>query len=387
MATTKRDYYEVLAVDRGATQGEIKKAYKKLAFKYHPDRNPDDADAEEKFKELGNAYEVLSNTEMRERYDRYGHDGVEGAGFQGFASAADVQSAFGDIFSDLFGGSGGGGGAGGIFGQLFGFGGGRSSGPRRGVSLKLDLAIDFEEMAAGVEKTIELQRHDGCGTCKGTGAKPGTRPSTCPGCGGAGQVFRSAGAFSMRQACPQCGGEGSIITDPCKKCSGQGMVPARKTITLRIPAGIEDGERLRVSGQGEPGEWGGPRGDLYVDIHVETHAVFQREGPHVICELPITFTQAALGAQVEVPTLRGPTTLTVPKATQSGEILRMRGMGMTDPRTGRSGDQLVQLIVEVPRKLTKDQERLLRELQQHEGTAGTARKRGFLDGLLRRLRE
>jgi len=383
MVSTTRDYYEVLGVDRGATQDEIKKAYKKLAFKYHPDRNPDDAEAEEKFKELGNAYEVLSNAELRERYDRFGHEGLSGAGFQGFASAEDVQRAFGDIFGDLFGGGGG------IFGQLFGFGGGgsRQRGPRRGVSLKLDLVIEFEEMAAGVEKTIELARHDSCGDCKGTGAKAGTKPSTCPGCGGAGQVFRSAGAFSLRQGCPRCGGTGQVITDPCAACKGEGQVPARKTITLRIPAGIEDGERLRVSGQGEPGEWGGPRGDLYVDVHVRPHPVFQREGPHVLCELPITFSQAALGADVEVPTLKGPHRLKVPKGTQSGEILRMRGMGMADPRTGRPGDQLVQLIVEVPRKLTKKQEQLLRELAGHEDTPGTARKRGFFESLLRRLRE
>jgi molecular chaperone DnaJ len=368
MVATKRDYYEVLGVDRGATSDEIKKAYKKLAFKYHPDRNPDDPAADEKFKELGNAYEVLSNAELRERYDRLGHAGLDGAGFQGFNSAADVQRAFGDVFADLFGG-------GGLFGELFGFGGGgRAQGPRRGVSLKLDLAIEFEEMAAGVEKTIELQRHDACGECRGTGARAGTSPGTCPTCGGAGQVFRSAGAFSLRQSCPRCGGHGQVITDPCPKCRGQGALPARKTITVRIPAGIEDGERLRVPGQGEPGEWGGPRGDLYVDVHVKAHPVFQREGPHVLCELPITFTQAALGAEIEVPTLHGPHRLKVPKGTQSGEIRRM-------------GDQLVQLIVEVPRKVSKRQEQLLRELATQEEAPGTARKRGFFESLLRRLRE
>ncbi|MCI0343408.1 MAG: molecular chaperone DnaJ [Planctomycetales bacterium] len=378
----KRDYYEVLGVGRDASPDEVKKAYRQKALKYHPDRNPGDKQAEEKFKEAAEAYEVLSNAETREKYDRFGHSGLEGAGVHGFASADDVRRAFGDIFDDLFGGGGG------IFGDLFGFGrGGGRAAPRRGVSLKCEVAIEFEEMARGCERTIELTRHDVCGECRGSGARPGSRPVSCPQCQGRGEVFRSQGFFSLRSTCPRCGGAGGIIQDPCKRCEGRGAVPGRKTITVQIPPGIEDGERLRVPGQGDPGEDGAPRGDLYVGIRVKPHPVFQREGPHVVCEMPVTVAQAALGDEVEVPTLRGVAKVTLPRGTQSGEILRLRGQGIRDLRTGEVGDQLVEVIVEVPRKLTKRQEQLLRELSETEARPTGARRRGFFESLRKMFRD
>lgn len=379
----KRDYYEILGVTRDASPDDIKKAYRKLALQFHPDRNPGDKAAEEKFKEAAGAYEVLSNPETRERYDRLGHEGLEagGGGPGGFASAEDVRRAFGDIFEGFFGGGGG------IFEEILGMGGRRRGGPQRGVSLKLDLTVEFEEMASGVEKTVDLQRHDTCGECHGSGAAPGARPAECPMCKGRGELFRAAGAFSLRQACPRCGGAGRVITNPCKRCGGQGNVPGRKTIAVRIPPGMEDGERLRVTGQGEPGEQGGPRGDLYVVVHVRPHPIFQREGPHVVCELPLTFAQAALGAEIEVPSLKGPVKLKVPRGSQSGEVLRLRGMGMVDPQTGRPGDQLVQLVVEVPRKMSREQEALVQKLAGLDAAPGRARKRGFFQSLLDRLRE
>lgn len=357
MMATKRDYYDVLGVNRDASDDEIKKAYRKLAMKYHPDRNPDSKEAEEKFKEAKEAYEILSDAQKRGAYDRYGHAGVDpsagashgGQGFDGFADA------FSDIFGDIFGG-----------------GGGRSrSNVYRGADLRYNLEISLEEAARGAEKTIRIPTVEECDTCHGSGAKPGTQPKTCPTCGGAGQVRIQQGFFSIQQTCPKCHGTGRIVPDPCRDCGGAGRVKRQKTLEVKIPAGIDEGMRLRHAGHGEPGVNGGPPGDLYVEIHVKPHPVFQRDRDDLHCEMPISFTTAALGGEIEIPTLDGMARLKIPPETQSGKVFRLRGKGIKNVRTQVHGDLMCHVLVETPVNLTERQKELLREFEEvSSGDAG-----------------
>jgi molecular chaperone DnaJ len=371
-AESRRDYYEVLGVPRDADADAIKRAYRKAALQWHPDRNPGKPEAGERFKEIAQAYQVLSDAGKRQRYDRWGHDGVEpgpsmgaGAGHEGFVSPE-------DLFESFFGGRG-------MFEEVFGGRGGGFRG-RRGAHLVAAVEVTFNEMARGVEKTLRVRRRDRCDPCHGSGAKPGTSPARCQTCGGAGAVQRSTGFFSLQTTCPRCHGKGTVVKDACTRCKGEGRVVAEHEITIRIPAGIEDGTRLRVGGEGEGGEDGGAAGDLYVEVHVRPHTLFERDGPDVFCEVPVSFARAALGGDVEVPTLQGRSTLRVPPGTQGGQVLRMKGLGIPDPHGGRGrGDQLVRVLVEVPKRPTKREAELLRELEAlQEEHPGEARK-SFLD--------
>jgi molecular chaperone DnaJ len=342
----KRDYYDVLGVNRDAADDEIKKAYRKLAMKYHPDRSPDSKEAEDKFKEAKEAYEILSDAQKKAAYDQYGHAGVDpsvgGRGPQGFEGFAD---AFGDIFGDIFGGGGG---------------RGRSN-VYRGADLRYNLEITLEEAARGADKTIRIPTMEECETCNGSGAKPGTQPKTCPTCGGAGQVRIQQGFFSIQQTCPKCHGSGRIIPEPCTACGGAGRVKKQKTLEVKIPAGIDAGMRLRHSGHGEPGVNGGPAGDLYVEIHIKAHAVFQREGDDLHCEMPVSFTTAALGGEIEIPTLEGMARIKIPTETQSGRVFRLRAKGIKNVRSHAHGDLLCHVVVETPVNLTDRQKELLQE--------------------------
>jgi molecular chaperone DnaJ len=344
----KRDYYDVLGVNRDASDDEIKKAYRKLAMKHHPDRNLGNSDSENHFKEAKEAYEVLSDAQKRAAYDRYGHAGVDqsaggGGGPQGFEGFAD---AFGDIFGDIFGGGGRG-----------------RTNVYRGADLRYNLEISLEEAARGAEKTIRIPTMEECDTCHGTGAKPGTQPKTCPTCGGAGQVRIQQGFFSIQQTCPKCHGSGRIIPDPCGSCGGAGRVKKQKTLEVKIPAGIDDGMRLRHSGHGEPGVNGGPSGDLYVEIHIKSHAVFQRDGDDLHCEMPVSITVAALGGEIEIPTLDGMARIKIPTETQTGKVFRMRHKGIKNVRTLVPGDLMCHVVVETPVNLTDRQKELLREFE------------------------
>ncbi|MCB6181961.1 molecular chaperone DnaJ [Leeia sp. TBRC 13508] len=345
---SKRDFYEILGVNRDAGDDEIKKAYRKLAMKYHPDRNPDSKEAEDKFKEAKEAYEILSDAQKRQAYDQYGHAGVDpqagmgggGAGFGGFADA------FGDIFGDIFGG-------------------GRSrNGPYRGSDLRYNMEISLEEAARGCEKQIRIPSMDECDTCHGTGAKPGTQPKTCTTCGGHGQVRMQQGFFSIQQTCPACHGSGKVVSDPCRDCSGVGRVKKHKTLSVKIPAGVDEGDRIRLSGEGEHGQNGGPPGDLYVVIHLKQHTVFQREGNDLHCEMPISFATAALGGEIDIPTLDGKAKIKITAETQSGKIYRLRGKGIKGVRSSSHGDLLCHVVVETPVNLTDRQKELLREFEQ-----------------------
>lgn len=362
-----RDYYEVLGVERDASAEEIKRAYRKLAMKYHPDRNPEDPDAAEKFKEAAAAYQVLGDAEKRRRYDRYGMAGVQGAGAQQFGTVEDIFDAFGEIF-----------GGGGIFGDFFGGGGRRRSATRKGRSLRVAVEIDMEDVLTGTEKTISLRRGEICPACDGAGAaQDGIR--TCGTCRGHGQVESRQGFFSMRRTCPRCGGSGKVIAEPCAECHGKGQVQKDADVTIQIPPGIESNVRLQIRGEGEPVP-GGVRGDLYCDVRLREHPVFERQGSDLYCEVPLAFPTAALGGSVEVPTLDGETyELAVPKGTQSGKLLRIRGQGLPNRQTGHRGDLLVQVIVETPEKLTARQEELLRELAEIEEANVSRRRKGFLD--------
>ncbi len=362
----KRDYYEVLGVDRNATQEEIKNAYRKLALKYHPDRNKGSKEAEEKFKEAAEAYAVLSDPEKRRQYDQFGRtDFDQAGGGPTFSGVEDIFAAFGDIFGDL----------GGFFGgDIFGFGG-RSSSRRgrgatqasRGTSLRADIEITLEEAVKGAEKTLKINRLGVCKTCGGTGARPGTGHSTCQYCGGTGMIQRSRGFFQLRETCPQCGGSGVVLQDPCPACRGKGMVPEDVTLKVKIPPGVDTGTTLRLAGQGEPGQGGGPPGDLLVVIHVKEHEFFHRDGLDLYCEIPITYAQAVLGAEVEIPTLTGrKVTLKIPPGTQSGQVLRLRGQGIQDPEGRNKGHLYVRVFVEVPKKIDKRQEELLKEFAKLE---------------------
>ena len=358
MATTKRDYYHVLGVERGAAPDEIKKAYRKLAVKFHPDKNPGDHSAEEKFKELGEAYEVLSNVDKRAAYDRFGHQAfTQGGGFGG--AGGGVHDPF-DVFREVFGSGRGGGG---IFESIFGDGAGHDGGERggrgRGADLRYDMQITFQEAARGVEKEIEIAKLQTCDTCHGSGAEPGSKVTTCPTCGGHGQVAVARGFFNIAQTCPRCRGAGQTIEKPCHACRGDGRMEKTAKIKIKIPAGVEDGTRLRSTGQGEGGSRGGPPGDLYVVLHVEPHEIFQREGTDLFCSVPISFARAALGGEVKVPTLEGSAVLKVPAGTPSGKTFRLRGKGLPEVHGRGIGDLHVKLYVEVPTKLNHDQRQKL----------------------------
>ncbi|GAB3539290.1 molecular chaperone DnaJ [Noviherbaspirillum agri] len=351
----KRDFYEILGVAKNASDDEIKKAYRKLAMKYHPDRNPDSKGAEEKFKEAKEAYEMLSDPSKREAYDRYGHAGVDpnmaGGGFGGAgAGYGGFSDAFGDIFGDIFG-QGARGGRGGP--QVY-----------RGADLRYNLEITLEQAANGFDTTIRVPSWTECDTCHGSGAKPGTSPTTCTTCGGQGQVRMQQGFFSIQQTCPKCHGTGKIIPTPCSSCSGAGRIKRNKTLEVKIPAGIDDGMRIRSSGNGEPGMNGGPPGDLYVEIRIKQHPVFQRDGDDLHCEIPVSFAKAALGGEVEVPTLSGKASFSLPEGTQSGKTFRLRGKGIKGVRSGYAGDLFCHVVVETPVKLTDRQKELLQEFDQ-----------------------
>lgn len=358
--SSKRDYYEVLSVERTADGDTIKRAYRKMAIENHPDKNPGDAAAEQRFKEAAEAYSVLSDDGKRQRYDQYGHAGVEsaGGGGAGFHSAEDIFSAFGDMF--------GGGGGSGFFDQIFG-GGGRRGRGRRGSSLKVDLELTLEEVATGVKKTIELKRAEACSTCAGSGAKPGTKKKTCGTCEGHGQVIRSQGFFQLRQTCPTCQGQGEMIESPCTKCKGRGAVPKSAPVNITIPAGIQDGHAERIPGQGEPGEGGAPPGDLIVVLHVKEHAVFTRYGDDLLMQTRISFRQAVTGDEVHIPTITGESVaMKIPAGTQPGEKLRVRNHGLPRPDGYGRGNLVVQMQVTVPKKITSEQSELLAKFDEIE---------------------
>jgi molecular chaperone DnaJ len=357
----KRDYYEVLGVKRDASQKEIAAAYRKLALKYHPDTNPDDEKAVEKFKEAAEAYEVLADAEKRARYDRFGHAGSEGYGSH-FQDAEDIMEAFSGIFGDLFGG---------------GRRGGRRV--RKGQDVRADVRIDLEEAATGCSKTVEFTRHKVCDTCDGSGSKPGSNRQVCRQCGGHGQVVQSMGFVRVQTTCPHCRGAGSIITEPCTSCRGHGLVQEHIQRNVTIPAGIEDGMKVRVAGEGEASPDGGPPGDLYVVVSVRKHRLFQREGHHLIFRMPITYSQAVLGCTVQVPTLEGPYDLKIPPGTESNEVFHIRGKGLVDVRGRGKGDLHVQTFIEVPKKLTSRQRELLTELAEIERANVTPHRKTFFE--------
>lgn len=356
MAGSKRDYYEVLGVGRSASADEIKKAYRKKAIKYHPDKNPDNAEAEAKFKEAAEAYEVLSSAEKKQAYDQFGHAGVNQGGPGGFGGGGGAQGfgGFEDIFGDIFGDV---------------FGGGRSRGNRasRGSDLRYNMKISFEEAAFGGEKTITIPRESTCKTCDGSGAKKGTQPQTCGTCGGAGEIRFQQGFFTLSKTCPDCNGAGTIIKEKCGDCRGRGKIGENVKIAVKIPAGINVGQKLKLRGEGEPGERGGPAGDLYVVVDIASHPFFQRDGEDVYCQVPISFTQAALGAEIETPTLEGSVKLTIPAGTQTERRFRLKGKGIASLSGRGRGDQYVQVHVEVPSKLNDKQRELLEEFADLSG--------------------
>ena len=373
----KRDYYEVLGVSKSATADEIKKAYRKLAVKHHPDKNPGDHTAEEKFKELGEAYDILMDDNKRAAYDRMGH----AAFAQGTAGPRGGGGGFHDpfdIFREVFGAGGGD-----VFEQFFGGGGGgggqQSGGRQRGSDLRYDLQIRLEEAAFGCEKEIEINKLDACGKCSGSGAEPGSKVTTCPTCHGRGQVIASRGFFQVAQTCPRCRGTGQAIANPCKVCGGEGRMEGRSRIKLKIPAGIEDGSRLRSSRNGEAGMRGGPPGDLYVVIHIKEHAVFQRDEENLYCEVPIRFSIAALGGEVNVPTLEGKASLKIPAGTQGGTLFKLRGKGVPTLNSTSRGDLLVRVLVEVPSKLNSEQRKKLEEFSELCGDENTPLHKSFFE--------
>jgi molecular chaperone DnaJ len=371
----KRDYYEVLGVPRDASVEDIKKAYRKLALKYHPDKNPGSKEAEEHFKEIGQAYEVLSDQQKRATYDQFGHAAFTGprgapagAGFGGFHDPFEV-------FREVFGGMGGS-----IFEDFFGGGGGGGRrGPMQGDDLRFDLELTFEEAIFGAEKEIAVDRYDTCADCRGSGAEPGARETQCPTCHGRGRVTRSQGFLSISQDCPRCHGEGRMVDKVCRRCRGQGLARVQSRIKVRIPAGVETGMRLRSGGHGNAGPRGGPPGDLYVVLHVRPHDIFVRKGDDLLCEVPITFPVAAMGGQIDVPTINGQAKLTIPAGTQSGTIFRMRGKGVPSVEGYGRGDQHVRVVVEVPARLNAEQKRKLQEFAELCGDDTQPMIKSFLD--------
>jgi molecular chaperone DnaJ len=366
MATTKRDFYEVLGVARDAGLEDVKKAYRQMALKYHPDRNPGDKEAEKKFKEAAEAYEVLSSAEKRQRYDRYGHQGLEGTAFHDFRSTDDIMSAFSDIFG------------GGLFGDLFGE---RRRGPRPGPDLLMKIEIELVEAARGTSRSIEVNRQEFCNECRGSGARKGTVATTCNYCGGRGQVVQARGFFQVATTCPACGGDGVRITDPCTNCRGAGRIPSSVKLQVDVPPGVESGMWLQLRNQGELGDLGAPRGNLRIQVVVNRHPFLERRRNDLYCQVPISFAQAALGADVDVPTLEGRDRIQVPRGTQSGETLRIRGRGMPDIGGRGRGDELVEVMVETPRHLTTRQEELLREFAEIEHEQVSPRRKSFFEKL------
>jgi molecular chaperone DnaJ len=349
-----RDYYEVLGVAREATAEEIKKAYRKMAMKYHPDRNPGDTEAEARFKEAAEAYEVLCDAQKRKIYDVYGHQGLKNSGYSGPGSAEDIFSSINDLFGDLFG-----------FCSRF-----RQRNPNApvpGDDLRYDMEISFMDAVHGVTREVRLTRRDTCWTCEGSGARPGYKPQMCPSCHGRGQVIRSQGFFQVSSTCPQCHGTGQIITEPCNDCHGEGLVNKTKTVSIKIPAGVDSGARMRLKGEGEGGRRGGPSGDLYVVIHVQPHDFFQREGQTIFLRYPLSMVKAALGCEVEVPTIHGSAELKIPAGTQSGEHFKLKQEGVPGLRSRNRGDMIVEIQVKTPAKLNRQQKELLREFAELEG--------------------
>ncbi|MEE8206362.1 MAG: molecular chaperone DnaJ [Nitrospinaceae bacterium] len=356
----KRDYYEVLSVDPNTSESDLKKSYRQMALRYHPDKNPGDKEAEEKFKEAAEAYEVLRDPEKRKIYDQFGHAGLKGKGAGGFGGFEDIFSTFGDIFGDFFGGGGG---------------------QRTGADLRTDVTISFEQATFGTEKSVEVRKHVPCRTCKGSRCKPGTSPIHCGTCRGTGQVVRSQGFFSLQSPCPHCHGTGQIIKDPCFTCHGEGVEVDKKEISVNIPAGVDDGSRLRLRGEGE-GVPGMPAGDLYVFVHVQAHEFFHREGLDIYCQLNLSFSQAALGADIEVPLLDNKTkVIPITPGTQSGDRYRIQGAGIPQIRGRGRGDQIIQLIVETPKKLNKRQKELLHELADIDGKPVKEKLKGVFQRL------
>lgn len=373
MATTKkRDYYEVLEVGRGASGDEIKRAYRKLAVKFHPDKNPDDPHAEEKFKELGEAYDVLMDADKRAAYDRFGHAAFE----QGGSFRGGFHDPF-DIFREVFGGGGGIGGS--IFETFFGGMAGHGEDRQRGADLRYDMQITLEEAAFGAEKEIEVRKQDVCDKCNGSGAEPGSRTINCPVCGGRGQVISSRGFFQVSQTCPRCRGVGQIVEKPCRQCDGEGRMEKPSRIKLKIPAGIADGSRLRSARNGEAGIRGGPQGDLYVVVHIKEHPIFQRDEDNLYCEVPVGFTLATLGGEVPVPTLEGKANLKVSAGTQSGQMFKLRGKGIVHVNGRQRGDLLVRVMVEVPTRLNAEQRAKLQEFAELCGEENTPLRKSFFD--------
>jgi molecular chaperone DnaJ len=367
----RRDYYQVLDVARTATEVEIKKAYRRLAMKFHPDRNPHDHEAEGRFKEVKEAYEVLSDTQKRAAYDQFGHAGVDASrgGGQGF----DPRDAFGDIFGE-------------VFGDIFGGGRRNRSGVYRGADLRYELALDLEQAVFGATANIEFATLAECGVCKGSGSAQGAQPATCETCRGAGQVRMQQGFFAVQQTCPRCQGRGQVITDPCDGCRGQGRLRRQKTLAVKVPAGVDDGDRIRLTGEGEAGRNGGPAGDLYVEIRVREHKIFERDGSHLSCEVPMTFATASLGGTIEVPTLDGNATIKVPPETQSGRVFRLREKGIKPVRGGPTGDLFCRVVVETPVNLSREQKELLRSLEdslKKDVKRHHPREDSWLDGVKR----
>jgi molecular chaperone DnaJ len=370
----KRDYYEVLGVGKNASADEIKRSYRRMAMKYHPDKNPGDKKAEANFKECAEAYEVLSDAEKRRRYDQFGHEGLRGAGMHDFSrmNVEDIFSMFGfeDFFSGIFGGH---------------RRSSRRAGPTRGYDLETAVELTLNDIAKGAEKTIEFTRQDICAECKGNGCAKGSKPGRCPTCGGSGQVARGGGFFQMVSTCRQCGGSGQVITNPCKKCKGTGRVPKKRVVEIKIPAGVHEGQGIRVAGEGEPGRGGGPKGDLYCYVRIKPHEFLQRDGNDLIAVVPISFTQAALGTTVDVPSLNGTRGLKIPPGTQYGSVFRIKGQGLPDIRTRRTGDQLVQITIETPVKLNAKQEELLREFAKSENKSVSPQSKRFFEKLKKHL--
>lgn len=353
----KRDYYEVLGVDRGADESDVKKAYRRLAMKFHPDRNPDDASAEERFKEATEAYQVLTDDEKRQRYDQFGHAGVDGAAGGGFGAGGFTD--IGDIFGE-------------VFGDIFGNGAGRArTAARRGADLRYTLDLTLEQAVGGDSLDIRVPVLAACEDCDGSGAAPGTSPAVCPDCNGRGQIRVSQGFFSLQQTCPRCRGAGRVIRDPCRACGGHGRVERRKTLSVKVPPGVDTGDRIRLSGEGEAGANGAPPGDLYVQVDVAEHPIFTRDGTNLYCDVPLKFTDATLGAEIDVPTLDGRVKLKVPAETQTGKLFRLRGRGVPAVRGGPTGDLLCRVVIETPVRLSDKQKDLLRQFDDSLQANGT----------------